>query len=67
MAFDEKHALEILYGMARNQPYRRPASYSPPWAEFKAMFEQPPELKFVPNTLLQYKRSWQPAPPPKKI
>jgi len=67
MAFDEKHALEILYGMARNQPYRRPASYSPAWAEFKAMFEQSLRPKFVPDALLQHTRSWQPASAPQKI
>lgn len=61
MAFDEKHALEILYGLTRNQPYRRPASYSPPWVEFKAMFEQITQPKFVPDTLLKHTRRWQPA------
>jgi hypothetical protein len=61
MAFDEKHALEILYGMARNQPYCRPASYSPPWAKFKAMFEQTTQPNFVPDALLKHTRRWQPA------
>jgi hypothetical protein len=67
MAFDEKHALEILYGLTRNQLYRRPTSYSPPWVEFKAMFEKTTQLKFVSDTLLKQTRSWQPAPAPQKI
>jgi hypothetical protein len=67
MADDNYHALELLYSLAQKQPYRQPATHSPPGAEFKPMFEQIARPKFVLNTLLQDPRRWQPAPAPQKI
>jgi hypothetical protein len=66
MAVDDQHALELLYSLAQKQSYRQPASYSPPWFEFKPMFKETPKVEFVPNSLLKFSRRWQPDPGPQK-